>query len=239
MQITALIASAIVTAILSILGGTVQSASQNTTVIDHVYDLVSLDITTKKVTELEIQSKESAEPEFEIPAPTAPEPNIVIVQAGDSLSKIASANGVTAQRLFDANTGISDPNILNVGQQIRIPLPEEVLATRPMPAPAPRVATASKPAASTRRISTNAPSVADGSVWDALARCEAGGNWAINTGNGYYGGLQFSAATWAAVGGTGLPHQNSREEQILRGSILQARSGWGQWPACARILGLL
>ncbi|QBX56033.1 resuscitation-promoting factor [Nocardioides seonyuensis] len=75
-------------------------------------------------------------------------------------------------------------------------------------------------------------------VWDRLAQCESGGNWAINTGNGYYGGLQFSASTWASVGGTGLPHQHSREEQIKRGQILQSRAGWGQWPHCSARLGL-
>ena len=84
-----------------------------------------------------------------------------------------------------------------------------------------------------------APNFAGGnSVWDRLAQCESGGNWAINTGNGYYGGLQFSAATWRSVGGSGLPHQHSRAEQIKRGQILQARAGWGQWPACTRALGL-
>ncbi|MDR7086087.1 uncharacterized protein YabE (DUF348 family) [Aeromicrobium panaciterrae] len=70
------------------------------------------------------------------------------------------------------------------------------------------------------------------SVWDKIAQCESGGNWHINTGNGYYGGLQFSAATWRSVGGPGLPHQNSREVQIKYAKILQARSGWGQW-GCA------
>ncbi|MBP2389125.1 resuscitation-promoting factor [Aeromicrobium fastidiosum] len=70
------------------------------------------------------------------------------------------------------------------------------------------------------------------SVWDKIAQCESGGNWSINTGNGYYGGLQFSAATWKSVGGPGLPHQNSREVQIKYAKILQARSGWGQW-GCA------
>ncbi len=70
------------------------------------------------------------------------------------------------------------------------------------------------------------------SVWDKIAQCESGGNWSINTGNGYYGGLQFSAATWRSVGGPGLPHQNGREVQIKYAKILQARSGWGQW-GCA------
>jgi Transglycosylase-like domain len=76
-------------------------------------------------------------------------------------------------------------------------------------------------------------------TWDALAQCEAGGNWATNTGNGYYGGLQFSLGTWQSVGGTGLPSDASRETQILMGQRLQARSGWGSWPACSRRLGLL
>lgn len=75
-------------------------------------------------------------------------------------------------------------------------------------------------------------------VWDRLAKCESGGNWKINTRNGYYGGLQFSAGTWRSVGGTGLPHQHSREEQIKRGKILQQRAGWDQWPSCTRKLGL-
>jgi hypothetical protein len=75
-------------------------------------------------------------------------------------------------------------------------------------------------------------------IWDALAQCESGGNWSINTGNGYYGGLQFLLSTWRAVGGSGYPHQASREEQIRRGEILQQRYGWGQWPACSRRLGL-
>jgi uncharacterized protein YabE (DUF348 family) len=70
------------------------------------------------------------------------------------------------------------------------------------------------------------------SVWDKIAQCESGGNWHINTGNGYYGGLQFSAATWHSVGGTGLPSDHSREEQIKRAKVLQARAGWGQW-GCA------
>jgi hypothetical protein len=77
----------------------------------------------------------------------------------------------------------------------------------------------------------------DPATWDRLAQCEASGNWHINTGNGYYGGLQFSASTWRSVGGTGLPHENSREVQIEMGKRLQARAGWSQWPSCSRKLG--
>ncbi|GAB2691764.1 ubiquitin-like domain-containing protein [Thalassiella azotivora] len=95
-----------------------------------------------------------------------------------------------------------------------------------------RVGTKEKPAA------PSAPTVPDGSVWDRLAQCESGGNWQINTGNGYYGGLQFSASSWRAVGGTGLPHEHSREVQIQMGERLQARQGWGAWPSCSAKLGL-
>jgi uncharacterized protein YabE (DUF348 family) len=87
---------------------------------------------------------------------------------------------------------------------------------------------------------TAAPNFAGGStVWDALARCESGGNWATNTGNGYYGGLQFSLGTWRSYGGTGLPSQASRETQIVIATKLRdASGGYGAWPACAASLGL-
>jgi hypothetical protein len=83
-----------------------------------------------------------------------------------------------------------------------------------------------------------APAVSNGSAWDALAACESGGNWSINTGNGYYGGLQFSLASWRGVGGSGYPHEASRETQIAMGERLRASGGWGHWPACSRKLGL-
>jgi Transglycosylase-like domain len=74
-------------------------------------------------------------------------------------------------------------------------------------------------------------------TWDALAQCESGGNWQINTGNGYYGGLQFSLSTWQALGGTGYPNDASRETQIAMGQRLYATSGWAAWPACTAELG--
>jgi uncharacterized protein YabE (DUF348 family) len=71
------------------------------------------------------------------------------------------------------------------------------------------------------------------SVWDAIAQCESGGNWAANTGNGYYGGLQFSLSTWQAYGGSGLPSANSRETQIAIAEKVRAASGgYGAWPVC-------
>lgn len=170
-----------------------------------------------------------------------PQQVIVEVNKGDSLSKIAKAHDSTYQRIFYANTFIENPNVIHPGEKVRIPSNDEELAERPLPsAPVKQVATKkSQPKTSTRKQAVAAPaSTVDGSVWDRLAACESGGNWAINTGNGYYGGVQFSAATWRSVGGSGLPHQNSKEEQINRAQILQARSGWGQWPACSAKLGL-
>jgi resuscitation-promoting factor RpfB len=72
-----------------------------------------------------------------------------------------------------------------------------------------------------------------GTVWDAIAQCESGGNWAANTGNGYYGGLQFSLSTWQAYGGTGYPHEHSREGQIaIAERVRAAEGGYGAWPHC-------
>lgn len=76
------------------------------------------------------------------------------------------------------------------------------------------------------------------SAWDRLAQCESGGRWNINTGNGYYGGLQFSPSTWRAFGGSGMPHQASREQQIAVAERTLAAQGWNAWPSCSRKMGL-
>ena len=73
---------------------------------------------------------------------------------------------------------------------------------------------------------------ADSVNWDAIAACESGGNWAINTGNGYFGGLQFSPSTWRSNGGSGMPHQASREEQIRIAENVLRTQGIGAWPSC-------
>lgn len=80
-----------------------------------------------------------------------------------------------------------------------------------------------------------------GTVWDRLAQCEAGGNWAINTGNGFYGGLQFTQSTWLGFGGGAyapLAHMATREQQIEVAIKTQAVQGWGAWPACTAKLGI-
>lgn len=73
---------------------------------------------------------------------------------------------------------------------------------------------------------------ADSMNWDAVAQCESGGNWAANTGNGTYGGLQFKQATWNANGGVGSPAMASREEQIRVAENVYASQGPGAWPTC-------
>jgi uncharacterized protein YabE (DUF348 family) len=103
---------------------------------------------------------------------------------------------------------------------VRRPVDEVVAyGTKERPAPEP-----SAPASSV---------ASGGTVWDAIAACESGGNWATNTGNGYYGGLQFSLGTWAAYGGTGRPDQQSREAQIaVAERVAAAEGGYGAWPHC-------
>ena len=76
------------------------------------------------------------------------------------------------------------------------------------------------------------------SAWDKLAQCESGGNWKINTGNGYSGGLQFNARTWRAYGGKGSPHTASREQQIAVAERTLAAQGWNAWPSCSRKAGV-
>ena len=87
---------------------------------------------------------------------------------------------------------------------------------------------------------TGNAAAADGGVWDRIARCESGGNWHINTGNGYYGGLQFSAGTWRAYGGTAYAPTAagaSRGQQIAVATKVQHAQGWGAWPVCSARAG--
>ncbi|MFF5989799.1 LysM peptidoglycan-binding domain-containing protein [Prauserella flavalba] len=81
------------------------------------------------------------------------------------------------------------------------------------------------------------PAQADSVNWDAIAQCESGGDWSINTGNGYSGGLQFSPSTWQAYGGTGSAHEASREEQIAVAERVLEGQGIGAWPVCGAQAG--
>jgi resuscitation-promoting factor RpfA len=97
-------------------------------------------------------------------------------------------------------------------------------------------ATAGVAAAGTLALAAAAPAQADtgGVNWDAVATCESGGNWAINTGNGFFGGLQFTLSTWHANGGVGMPQHASRETQIAVANRVLQTQGIGAWPVCGK-----
>ncbi|HET9769501.1 MAG TPA: transglycosylase family protein, partial [Acidimicrobiia bacterium] len=105
-------------------------------------------------------------------------------------------------------------------------------ATRSRIGPAPR------PATPRPRPVVAAATPGGDDVWRRLRNCEAGGRYNANSGNGYYGAYQFSAGTWRSLGYRGLPHQAAPEVQDEAARKLQARSGWGQWPACSRRIGV-
>ncbi|MDQ0990063.1 transglycosylase family protein [Streptomyces sp. V3I7] len=89
---------------------------------------------------------------------------------------------------------------------------------------------------------TGSAAAAGSGVWDRIAQCESGGDWHINTGNGYYGGLQFSAGTWRAYGGAAYAptaDQASRSQQIAIAGQVQRAQGWGAWPVCSTRAGAL
>ena len=162
----------------------------------------------------------------------------VTVAPGDTLSSIADAHATTYIQIFDANDQVQDPNLIHPGDTLKIPAANEQLPDRWGAFLA--AATAAAPVTATPAVATAAPTSlpAGSDVWTAIAQCESGGNWAISTGNGYYGGLQFTLSSWESVGGSGYPNQASAAEQIMRAQMLEARQGWGAWPVCAARLGL-
>jgi LysM repeat protein len=163
----------------------------------------------------------------------------VTVNEGDTLTSIADAHQTTYVRVFDANTNITDPDLIYPGDSLRIPNPSEQLADREIPAdyvaanPLPNPVTSysapvSQPASYATAAVTNYTS---GTNWDRIAACESGGNWSINTGNGYYGGLQFTQQTWAGAGGLAYaPRADlaTPAQQIAIASKLSLSN----WPVC-------
>lgn len=165
------------------------------------------------------------------------QPTVVTVNPGDSLTSIAGQYNTTYVRLFDANPNITDPNMIYPGDKIRIPDAAENLPDRPLPSEA---AAAPAPSAQSDTYSAPRPGYTpavtrytSGSQWDKIAACESGGNWSINTGNGYYGGLQFTQATWAGAGGLAYaPRADlaTPAQQIAIASKLSLSN----WPVCGR-----
>jgi LysM repeat protein len=172
----------------------------------------------------------------------------VTVQPGDTLTKIANDHSTTYVRIYDANSNIQDPNIIYPDDSVRIPGTDEQLPSRPLSSQPVEVSASAVPQQTSTSYSAPSPTYvpqtqhrqpaatnyASGStVWDKIAACESGGNWAINTGNGYYGGLQFTQQTWAGAGGLAYaPRADlaTRDQQIAVASKLSL----GNWPVCGR-----
>lgn len=131
-------------------------------------------------------------------------------------------------------TGIAGARVWQVllsdGHPVSSPSITSYLAGHKKTAPH-RAPTTSHQTASSRAAATS-------SVWGKIAQCESGGNWHINTGNGFYGGLQFSLSTWHGFGGSGLPSSHSRAQQIVVAKRVQRSQGWGAWPTCSARVGL-
>ncbi|MHB1865349.1 MAG: transglycosylase family protein [Candidatus Saccharimonadales bacterium] len=180
---------------------------------------------------------------------TAANGSTVTVVSGDSLWKIAEAYGTTYTRLFDANPQITDPSLIYPVEVLAIPAANEQLPDR-MSSIASSTITESQadtsapvepePTIPTPVTGTSTPVAqsTNSNIWVQLAQCESGDNWTIDTGNGYYGGLQFTLQSWQSVGGIGYPNQASEGEQILRAQALQSIQGWSAWPVCSVKLGL-
>ena len=174
-----------------------------------------------------------------------------VVRSGDTLSAIAGrAYGNTADwpAVWWANRRqVPDPDKITVGQRLQLPGSPRVpswlaraalaatgaapaAAAHAAPAPAAPAHAAPAPAAPAQ-----APSTAGGVNWSAIAACESGGNWATNTGNGFYGGLQFTEQTWLAYGGGRYaPSANlaTQAQQIAVARRVLAGQGIGAWPVC-------
>jgi LysM repeat protein len=140
---------------------------------------------------------------------------------------------------------VPDPNVIAAGQRLRLPASGQVpawmaraaQATMPARAPA-RAAAVSVPQAdppATAPVSTTAPASSGGANWSAIAACESGGNWSASTGNGFYGGLQFSEQTWLAYGGgqyASSANLATEAQQIAVAQRVLGGQGIGAWPVC-------
>ena len=138
---------------------------------------------------------------------------------------------------------LSSTTVASTGSESLTVAPMPTPASAPMQAVLQPIATAAPTAPPASAAPAAPPPVVydGGTVWDQLAQCESGGNWAINTGNGYYGGLQFSYGTWLGYGGgefAEYAHLATREQQIIVAERLHAARGFAPWPACSAKLGL-
>ena len=170
------------------------------------------------------------------------------VQQGDSLSAIAAHTyGKAADwpAVWWVNRHqVANPNLIAAGQRLRLPasgqVPEwmaraaQAAIPTPPPAPAAVSVTQASPSAAAS-VSTAAPASSGGANWSAIAACESGGNWSASTGNGFYGGLQFTEQTWLGYGGgqyASSANQATKAQQIAVAERVLAGQGIGAWPTC-------
>ncbi len=162
------------------------------------------------------------------------------VQQGDTLSVIAAhayGNAADWPAVWWANRQqVPNPNVIAAGQRLQLPASGQVptLMARAAQAAIPARSAAPAPAAAAP-VSTAAPASSGGANWPAIAACESGGNWGANTGNGFYGGLQFSEQTWLGYGGgqyASSANLATAAQQIAVAERVLAGQGIGAWPVC-------
>jgi LysM repeat protein len=155
------------------------------------------------------------------------------VKSGDTLFKIAASHGTTWERLQDINH-FSNPDLIYPGEVVQLTgssgssSPAPIVNTEQSVSPAPAHTSAVK----------SVPPVSSSVNWDAVAQCESSGNWSINTGNGFYGGLQFTKSTWDAYGGdqyAAYPNEASQAAQETVANAVLAGQGIGAWPVCGSL----
>jgi len=170
------------------------------------------------------------------------------VHQGDTLSAIAAHKyGSTADwpAVWWVNRRqVANPNMIAVGQRLRLPASGHVpawmaraaLAAIPASAPDPAVSVSAPQAGPPAAVqAAPVPASSGGANWSAIAACESGGNWSANTGNGFYGGLQFTEQTWLAYGGgqyASSANLASQSAQIAVAERVLAGQGIGAWPVC-------
>lgn len=195
----------------------------------------------------------------EDPNADAPVETTYTVQEGEFLAEIAQEHDLDGWAPIYAlnHDAIDHPDVLRIGQELDIPAEPDAVDVDAIDIPgqgapagsADRSQASSDGQATSQgtQESTSAspepqPSQsASGSVWDRLAQCESNGNWSTNTGNGFYGGLQFHPQTWAAHGGNQYApnaHLASRGQEIAIAERVLASQGWSAWPACSSKMGL-
>jgi LysM repeat protein len=170
------------------------------------------------------------------------------VQQGDSLSAIAAHTyGKAADwpAVWWVNRHqVANPNLITAGQRLRLPASGQVpawmaraaQAAIPAPPPAPAAVSVTQPSPpAAASVTTAAPASSGGANWSAIAACESGGNWSASTGNGFYGGLQFTEQTWLGYGGgqyASSANQATKAQQIAVAERVLAGQGIGAWPTC-------